>query len=124
MRNPAERFCFSKAKRFLNSALRLVIFLLGLLFSNSGPSLALASEESDERELETLQRDLKPQSTSSPKVLDFEADIIEGERKLPSLFLQMEIETPNLDAVIYRRKNFNEFHVLEVDRKPLYKKPD
>ncbi len=101
---------------------RVALACLGL---NIWSLSALANEVgSEEIELEAIQKDLTPKSQANPKVLDFEADVIEGERKLPSLFLQMEIETPNLDAVIYRRKNFNEFHVLEVDRKPLYKKPE
>ena len=57
-----------------------------------------------------------------PKVLDFEADVIEGERKTPNLFLQLEVDTPNLDTLLYQRSNFNDFHDLEKDRRPIYRK--
>ena len=95
---------------------------LGLaLISLRGLAQAVDSEE---QELESAEKQLSPKTKIKAKVLDFEAEVIEGERKIPNLFLQMEIETPNLDAVMFRRKNFNDFHVVEVDRKPLYKKPD
>lgn len=55
-----------------------------------------------------------------PAVLDFEADIIEGERKNPQLFLQLGAETPDLDAVLFQRKDFNDFHDVEKKRKPRY----
>jgi len=61
-----------------------------------------------------------PKGGNRPQILDFEADVIEGVRKAPQLFLQMEIETPSLDTAIYNRKNFNDFHVVEKDRRPLY----
>lgn len=56
------------------------------------------------------------------KILDFETEVIEGQRKAPQLFLQMDVGTPDLDAVMYLRGNFNDFHVVERNRKPLYRR--
>ncbi|HLE00745.1 MAG TPA: hypothetical protein VJB59_10830 [Bdellovibrionota bacterium] len=53
-------------------------------------------------------------------VLDFDADIIEGEKNTPELFLQTESQTLSLDAVLYQRENFNDFHVADKDNRPQY----
>lgn len=61
-------------------------------------------------------------SRDGGKMLDFEAEVIEGQRKSPQLFLQMDVGTPDLDAVMYLRQNFNDFHAVERNRKPLYRR--
>ena len=48
-------------------------------------------------------------------VLDFEADVIEGEKRKPDLFIQMEGGAETMDSVLYSREDFNDFH--EMDRK-------
>ncbi len=48
-------------------------------------------------------------------VLDFEGEVIEGERRRPDLFLQMSIDNVKFDSLIYQRDDFNDY--LEVDRK-------
>jgi hypothetical protein len=60
--------------------------------------------------------------STAPNVLDFESDVIEGERKSPDLFLQLQVDTPNLDVLLYQRKDFNDFHELEKSRRPIYRK--
>lgn len=61
-----------------------------------------------------------------PKVLDFDADVIEGERKTPSVFLEIGTENPTMESVIFQRPDFNDFHVLDSKRRqqyqPLYSK--
>lgn len=47
-------------------------------------------------------------------VLDFEGEVIEGERKRPDLFLQMTTTDLNNGDLIYIREDFNDF--LEVDK--------
>jgi hypothetical protein len=54
-------------------------------------------------------------------VLDFEADVIEGERVAPSLFVQMDLGAPKLDTLMFQRKNFNDFHSIDMRRKPKYR---
>src|SRR5688572_26301547 len=53
-------------------------------------------------------------------VLDFEGDVIEGERKTPDLFIQLETDQQDTKGVIFKRRNFNDFHVLDSKRRPLY----
>ncbi len=48
-------------------------------------------------------------------VLDFEAEVIEGEKRKPDLFIQMEGGVENMDSVLYSREDFNDYH--ETDRK-------
>ena len=56
-----------------------------------------------------------PALADESNILDFEADVIEGEKRKPDLFLQMEGSTNNLDAILYSREDFNDYH--EVDRR-------
>jgi hypothetical protein len=53
-------------------------------------------------------------------VLDFEGDVIEGQRKRPDLFLQSEVQNLTLDAILYLRKDFNDFHQVDRSRRPGY----
>jgi hypothetical protein len=53
-------------------------------------------------------------------VLDFEGETIEGQRKRPDLFLQTEIQNLTLDAILYLRKDFNDFHMVDKSRRPGY----
>ena len=53
-----------------------------------------------------------------PQVLNYEADIIEGEKKRPELFLQTNTNDFDLMAIIYLRKNFNDFHAVDKNRRP------
>lgn len=54
-------------------------------------------------------------------ILDFDADVIEGERSGPSIMVQMDLQAPNLDTLVFQRKNFNDFHVIDMKRKPKYR---
>jgi hypothetical protein len=54
-------------------------------------------------------------------ILDFEADVIEGERVAPNLFVQMDLGAPNMDTLMFQRKNFNDFHAIDMKRKPKYR---
>ena len=56
---------------------------------------------------------------SEANVLNFEADVIEGERKNPNVFIQLDVGTPNLDTVLFQRSNFNDFHAQDKNRRPL-----
>lgn len=83
-----------------------------------------AEEHATEPETkEPTKAQMRPTSArKGPAVLDFEGDVIEGERKSPNLFLQMAVDTPNLDVLLYQRKDFNDFHNLEKNRRPIYRK--
>jgi hypothetical protein len=51
-------------------------------------------------------------------VLNFEGDMIEGEKRRPDLFLQTNVEELNLDSILYLRKDFNDFHAVDHKRRP------
>lgn len=53
-----------------------------------------------------------------PALLDFEADVIEGKRKAPDMFLQTESQKLTPDAMIFLRNNFNDFHQMDRTRRP------
>lgn len=42
------------------------------------------------------------------QVLDFEADVIEGEGKKPDVLLDFSTEAATLDSIVYRRGDFND----------------
>ena len=99
--------------------------ILTLLALASLTNLKSARAEDGTEELDQVVAEpLTKNKKALPRVLDFEAEVIEGERKTPNLFLQLEMETPNLDTVMYQRKNFNDFFQVELERKPSYKAPE
>lgn len=55
-------------------------------------------------------------------ILNFEEDVIQGERKSPNLFIQLDVGKPNLDTVLFLRNNFNDYHIVDKDRRPSYRK--
>ena len=55
-------------------------------------------------------------------VLDFEADVIEGEKKRPDIFLQMGNQKQTMDSVLYGRKDFNDFHRVDRRWRPTFHK--
>jgi hypothetical protein len=61
-----------------------------------------------------------PSPQGGESVLDFEGDVIEGQRRRPDLFLQTETQNLTLDAILYLRKDFNDFHSVERLRRPGY----
>lgn len=66
----------------------------------------------------------KPKAAAAPSssnIMDFEADVIEGERTAPSILIQMDLQSPNLDTLVFQRKNFNDFHLIDMKRKPKFR---
>lgn len=55
-------------------------------------------------------------SAQKPNILDFEADVIEGKKAKPDLFLQMDNGKQNLDSLIYMRSDFNDFQQQDMRR--------
>lgn len=51
-------------------------------------------------------------------VLNFEGDVIEGQKKTPEIFLQTEVERPSIETILYQRKDFNEFHLVDSKHRP------
>jgi hypothetical protein len=53
-------------------------------------------------------------------VINFDNEVIEGERRRPDLFLQTEVKNLSLDALIFLRKDMNDFFDVERKRRPIY----
>ena len=51
-------------------------------------------------------------------LMDFEGDTIEGKRKAPDLFLLTENQKLTPDAILFLRKDFNEFHEKDSKQRP------
>ncbi|MBU6375281.1 MAG: hypothetical protein KGQ59_04745 [Bdellovibrionales bacterium] len=62
-------------------------------------------------------------SAKGSNVLNFEADVIEGEKRRPDLFIQMESTPESLDSILYSRKDFNDFHEMDRKWRPKVRKP-
>jgi hypothetical protein len=56
-------------------------------------------------------------------VLNFEGDVIEGQKKVPELFLQTDVQRLSLESVLYQRKNFNDFHAVDSKQRPRLSDP-
>lgn len=54
--------------------------------------------------------------------LNFDGDVIEGERKRPDMFLELKSDELNIEASIYSRSDFNDFFETEKDIIPRYNK--
>ena len=53
-------------------------------------------------------------------VMDFEAEVIDGQKKAPELFLQLDSEKADLNTILYDRKNFNDFTPINTQLRPLF----
>jgi len=51
-------------------------------------------------------------------VLNFEADIVEGEKQRPELFYQMETKNLSFDTLFYIRTDLNDSFDVEKSRRP------
>lgn len=65
----------------------------------------------------------RTENNPNPKILDFEADVIQGQKKRPDIFIQGAVENLSLDEILYLRKDFNDFHVVDGDAHPRYYEP-
>jgi hypothetical protein len=50
-------------------------------------------------------------------VLDFDADVIEGERAQPDVFLEFGNEAQTMESVVFKRTDFNDFHEVSMKRR-------
>lgn len=53
-------------------------------------------------------------------VIDFEGEIIEGERKRPELYLQLSSSELDVGEILYLRENFNDYLDTDKRMKPRY----
>ena len=100
----------------------LIIFITPLFVHAQGEPVELSDDSlndtgTQEQSKSEEKSKAKPVSKKSgpENVLDFEGEVIEGERRRPDLFLQMSIDNVKFDSLIYQRDDFNDY--LDVDRK-------
>jgi len=63
------------------------------------------------------------ENASNAAVMDFEADVIQGERLRPDIFVQMGSQAQQMGPVLYLRKDFNDFHASSRRWRPGYYEP-
>lgn len=56
----------------------------------------------------------------SENLLDFEAEVIEGEKKRPELFLDIKAGDGNVGSGLYLRPNFDDFFAVDKKRRPKF----
>lgn len=106
------------------------------VFIIAAGTLALQAKAQDPEEFDpgassaSEQVGVQPQAKAGRKdprrkeeVLDFEADVIEGQKKAPELFLQLDVQKPDLSSVLFERKHFNDFHAVDSKRRPRLSDP-
>lgn len=71
----------------------------------------------------TLKIQVPAKAMKQPKgenLLDFEAEIIEGEKKRPELFLDIKAGDGNVGSGLYMRPNYDDFFVVDKKRRPRF----
>lgn len=53
-------------------------------------------------------------------LLDFEAEVIEGEKKRPELFLDIKAGDGNVGSGLYMRPHFDDFFSVDKKRRPRF----
>ncbi len=61
-----------------------------------------------------------PSRADEDNVLDFEAEVIEGKKRMPEFFLQTATVQTEGDTLIYLRKDFNDAHAEDRGLRPSY----
>ena len=67
---------------------------------------------------------LAPKTAKAPRenLLDFEAEVIEGEKKRPELFLDIKAGDGNVGSGLYLRPNYDDFFAVDKKRRPRFVK--
>lgn len=65
----------------------------------------------------------QPSNRNGSRVLDFDADVIEGERQRPDFLFQTGTPGVSLDSLLFGRKDFNDFLKVDKKRRPTYVAP-
>jgi len=94
-------------------------FIFTFLFLVLAP-IVFAQESPTPSKKKAKPKDTEQSQTADPAVMDFESDVIEGQRMRPELFNQSGTEGLTLDAILYLRNDFNDLHQLEQKRRPKY----
>ncbi len=111
-----------KLKAFWSISIAATLFMSQSLWSQDFPEVEqLGTGDMNEVPVADPKKktDPKAKKAKAPDaVLNFEGDMIEGEKRRPDLFLQTNVEDLSLDSILYLRKDFNDFHVVDHKRRP------
>ncbi len=59
-------------------------------------------------------------SKAPDAVIDFEADLIQGESQRPDLMTQFGDRPMEIDSILYLRRDFNDLHQGDASRRPSF----
>lgn len=95
-------------------SLMTLLFLVSALSANELPE----AQELDNDLMNDAPKNKIIKRAPASAVLSFEADVVEGEKRRPDLFLQTDVEDLSLDNILYIRRDFNDFHSIDSKRRP------
>lgn len=102
-----------QSRLVINKKLKYLFILFSIFsFSLTSRSQSLTTSNSSKTS-SNLQNSINPKSN----VLDFGADVIEGELKKPQLFVELGANIDDLTSIIHLRDNFNDFHAVDQKRR-------
>jgi hypothetical protein len=84
------------------------------LAQNSGADVEAISDKPKMKVRTTAQSVKQPKGEN---LLDFEAEVIEGEKKRPELFLDIKAGDGDVGSGLYIRPNFDDFFIVDKKRR-------
>ncbi len=102
---------------------RKIFFTLALLLAfkvNAENSEAAAAQSKPS--LKPLATAKTAKQKQGENLLDFEAEVIEGEKKRPELFLDIKAGDGNVGSGLYLRPHYDDFFVVDKRRRPRFVK--
>jgi len=98
-----------------NKTVTRKISLLGILISATCLASSAGSNSNS--------GDQSRNASVNAKLLNFQDDFVRGRSLSPDMLLQMAQAPRSLDSVIYFRKDFNDFHQLDLKSRPQFFAP-
>ncbi len=96
----------------------LLIFLFSGLSVSAQTNVTTPAIESLPTKVQTFG---KPANKATKEnLLDFEAEVIEGEKKRPELFLDIKAGDGNVGSGLYMRPHFDDFFAVDKKRRPRF----
>lgn len=93
-----------------------ILFLLSIVFGSYHTLVMAQAPDAVPPKASDKPIRTKPGNT----VMDFEAEVIDGQKKAPELFLQLDSEKAELNTILYDRRNFNDFQPVNTTLRPLF----
>jgi hypothetical protein len=94
------------------------LFILGLKLNAQAQETQLTPAASKPAEKAGAGRLVKQQKGEN--LLDFEAEVIEGEKKRPELFIEIKAGDGHVGSGLYMRPHYDDFFVVDKKRRPKF----